>query len=51
MYYKSERKGKKSKIIKDENKISIDLIRFINIWYPQKPFLFNDIIKTLTIKP
>ncbi|CAD8178274.1 unnamed protein product [Paramecium pentaurelia] len=49
--YKSERKKKRSKIMKDENKISIDLNRFLNIWYPQKPNLFNDIIRTLTAKP
>ncbi|CAD8105269.1 unnamed protein product [Paramecium sonneborni] len=51
LQYKSERKKRKSKIIKDENKISIDLNGFINIWFPQKPNLFNDIVRILTAKP
>ncbi|CAD8098436.1 unnamed protein product [Paramecium primaurelia] len=49
--YKSEKKKKKSKILKDENKISIDLNGFLNIWFPQKPNLFNDIMRILTAKP
>ncbi|CAK91361.1 unnamed protein product (macronuclear) [Paramecium tetraurelia] len=53
--HKSERKKNKSKLMKDENKnknkISIDLNKFINIWYPQKPNLFNDLLRNLTAKP
>ncbi|CAD8180706.1 unnamed protein product [Paramecium octaurelia] len=48
---KSEKKKKKSKILKDENKISIDLNGFLNIWFPQKPNLFPDLLRILTAKP
>ncbi|CAD8184181.1 unnamed protein product [Paramecium octaurelia] len=55
VFYKSERKKNKSKFMKDENKnqnkISIDLNKFTNIWYPQKPNLFNDLLRNLTSKP
>ncbi|CAD8184178.1 unnamed protein product [Paramecium pentaurelia] len=48
--YRSENQKKKIKIVKDENKISTDLTGFINIWFPNRPNIFQDIIKTLTEK-
>ncbi|CAK89921.1 unnamed protein product (macronuclear) [Paramecium tetraurelia] len=48
--YKAEDQKKKNKTVKDENKISTDLSGFINIWFPNKPNIFYDIIRTLTEK-
>ncbi|CAD8169366.1 unnamed protein product [Paramecium octaurelia] len=48
--YKTEDQKKKNKTVKDENKISTDLSGFINIWFPNKPNIFYDIIRTLTEK-
>lgn len=48
--YRSDRRKKRSKTIRDENKISIDLNGFINIWYPSKPNIFYDLLRVLTAK-
>ncbi|CAD8109809.1 unnamed protein product [Paramecium sonneborni] len=48
--YKTEKQKNRIQVNKDDNKIKTDLNAFINIWFPNKPNLFQDIIKTLTEK-
>ncbi|CAD8104361.1 unnamed protein product [Paramecium sonneborni] len=45
-----QKQKQKTQVKKDDNKIKTDLNSFLNIWLPNKPNLFDDIIKTLTEK-